>query len=468
MSSPTLRRSSRWIPDFNECCSKCAKNYRFSPQDDSGQYRCPDCFHYNDAEYVWRVHGESVRSNTNIFCLCLCECIDTDDPNDADVEMSSDTEPEDDETTRISRPIEALVTSRYGWRTNVILDQNTEHERVILEESIGHFAAASSHDTAIPAESSLANGSNRIGVTEVHDLQEPLQPWEAANMVRGDTTRTWQDLEQIFPEMSRMGRNEPGPPLPASGFCQFCHRPFSEGWHQWLASGTMMVCPNCRICERPADPEDDPDWNEINIGDPDAVDHCLCRCECQTRSSQSSGGDIAMGQDASTSAYNPNVPSWHTGRRSPMVLPSLAFVGRHMFVREDETHDEFTDYIRVAFSLRSLELSTDPDEDVAMQENVALALEQCESAIEQEEYEQAVRYAQLGLQIGRYMLNMSHRHRLMHALLEATERLAELGADIWDVRVYRRSVDSLTEEWSPPQSLEDENNPWPATGQENL
>lgn len=111
-------------------------------------------------------------------CPYKCE---GDEAGKNDTDYASDSKGDDEHDGQLTgRAVagEQQLARTYGWKTNVIANQDEDDERRIFFEAPGHYAVACAHDVGVPQESSLVNSENTVGRLEAEMLLKKLEPWE--------------------------------------------------------------------------------------------------------------------------------------------------------------------------------------------------------------------------------------------------------------------------------------------------
>lgn len=439
MSTQDLRRSTRPItPVSLQHCEICDKwispwdAWGRSHEPENEQGVCPDCSRIND-EALLQAMIDTGEVNTSMWCVCLCKCVDTDRQDDADFEMDSDeSDDHTDTATHLNQQHEQMVTSRYGWRTNVVAGEGTDNERRIYYEGPGHFVAASTHDIGIPAESSRPNTDNWIGSAETSALPREIEPDEVAAMTQG-MGHTWSDLQRIFPEMVQMRWEQPSieddtnddndTPRGPNFVCPSCNRTTTDGWMQWLRSGTMTFCTLCHKTVRPHLLADDPDWFEYNPSVDDGLAHCYCRCTCNVGpAGQNQQVQENIPVEIGPDMFTNNAGATHERLPLPFIpfIPNMDFpVNTHGIIDPDI----FRVTISRAFDLPNLRVSQNTTGRTFVMECVALAIQDATVAYNSRSYDESLRYVQYAFQTGRYGADLTGQHPYMVAL-------AEISADL--------------------------------------
>lgn len=347
-------------------------------------------------------------------CTCPCKC-DEDNGEQNDTDYEADSEAEDDIDSHLSGAAvaaEQQMARTYGWKTNIISNQDSDNERNIFYEAPGHYTMACMHDIGVPQESSLANSENTVGQIEAEMLGKALEPWEL-EAVHLSTGRRYSSLSQPFPEARLMQLptnwhpDEHRQPVPT---CPHCGKNYSEEFVEWVQGGNATICESCGLAERPDVLAEDPDVQVFNVDFRRAMNHCYCRCECPTDiTSCAANGDpafreAAMEPDPSLPALeqvSPN-PSWSSESPPPLFDPAPLDHTQSSYerTREGPVHTEipnevaaYRQRLRESYDLPELRFSDDSNLGNARREEVTMAIEDVEMAISFESYQEAYSYA---------------------------------------------------------------------------
>lgn len=287
----TRDRVPRFPPREQYRCTKCEGYYW-----EDYRHRCSHCNRYRDLyakakaetqnEAGICVCGTKHTAKANRpYCLCSCECKDPDERGDPNYEEGSDDEPEDDIETEFAgraKEAEEPFARKHGFRTAGWFDEGKKSQRPLFYESLGHRTVAHMHDIGIPEESSLANSDNIITSIEANNLFKGLEPWEfeAVQQCSGEDHK---ELLRKFPEAKHFQFSDPESvrvqPTPRY-YCNNCHRLFTSETMERLSRRIMVICEECCMVQRPANPVDDPDWWQFNPSINGTMEHCHCRCRC--------------------------------------------------------------------------------------------------------------------------------------------------------------------------------------------
>lgn len=472
MSGQPLRRSERLrrnAPVVEANCETCTGKIRY---DTAAGTKCATCFHFTDPMIIQYMRDLNLYWPERLVCLCPCECADDlNDPNDgnfSDDQMDVD---EDDLTTQLDDRTERAATARYGFFTNVVLNEDTDRERRVFVEGPAHYAAASSHDIGQPAESSLVNTENTIGRTEVTFLRTPLDPWEAEAIHRS-TGLSYNELRRIFPEIATM--QTPAPPR-ADGdegpwvqnyFCRSCNKSVTDEFMQWLRTGRVIYCLSCGLTRKPENPEEDPDWRDYRIGNfptvAAALEHCRCRCSCggpggnhadavaqlEVRPVTPTTPTRAIDTESETD-YRP--PPRHYTYPDAVYRPRLPHIlDMNLPVTETTTNAQFIvawqDRIRQDFGLPNLQLDVEHHEgDAAVLHMIGQIHRQGELAMQARAWDEAYRHLQIAAQAGRYYGNLE----------DTDDSMIEIFRDLRDVYEHLLLRDTTSRDTNVRGDVED-------------
>lgn len=380
-------------------------------------------------------------------CTCPCRCDEMNgEQNDSDYEY--DSEAEDDLNSHLSGAAvaaEQQMARTYGWRTNVISNQDSDDERNMFYEAPGHYTMARTHNIAIPQESSLANSENTVGRVEAESLGKALEPWEL-EAVHQSTGRPYSSLLQPFPEARSMQLptnwhlDEPRQTGPT---CPHCGKNYSEEFLEWAQGGDATFCESCGLAETPDVLAEDPDVQVFNVDFRRAMDNCYCRCECATdvtsrpASGEAAPREASMDSDTSSRPANgeasfrevsmgsntSSLPTLEEASPNPNS-PSEASTPLWPVAEPPEEVGAFRQWMREIYDLPELRFSDDSNVDNARRAEVRMALEDMEVAISFKSYGEAFAYAHVAAYLAPSVYPM-FEHPIQQYIRQQIEALSD-------------------------------------------
>jgi len=460
-SEPPSRRTERYAyrtDDEPYPCGACGLMlFPWAPTGDQYSGICSECDHLNDEVQRQAIEALNRRLLSiggpqralrlgDRQCTCPCKC-DENDGEQNDTNYEGDSEADDDIESHLTGPAvaaEQQMARTYGWRTNVIANQDEDNERSIFYESPGHYAMACMHDIGLPQESSLTNSENTVGRIEAELLGKVLEPWEL-EAVHLSTGRPYSSLSRTFPEARSMQLptnwqpNEHSQPIPT---CPHCSKHYSEEFIEWVQNGHATFCESCGIATKPGSLADDPDFHVFNVDFRRAMNSCYCRCDCPLDVASSAANGVSAFREASLELdaplpaleqASPN-PSWRSESPPPLVDTTPLDHAQPSYgpTQEGPAHAEISNEVaayrqrlRESYNLPELRFSDNPDFVAASLEEVEMALEDAETAVSFESLDEALSYASVAHFFARQFYGDDSDHPAIRRVQDYLRHLAD-------------------------------------------